>query len=290
MEPLSDAFGSPFSFLERASDAFGDPFHFLECLSDSVGHPGWLLERHPDFINLKFYIMTLSEKAFDNPFESKAITPARLYAFGADTLARLALRKGEPFISLHNGLSGPLADMGREIGEVDVDVLDEANMTRSVATFMNGLGNLMRSNQLAIEFAFKGKNSDGYRSFFPKGLAEYTEATKGSVDTLTQRLGALADQYSDKLEPELATEFRNLHKDWKTVLTNQTDSSAAATDDRVERQDARRRVEVELFRVVCRIGAEFPDNAAAALAFFDFGLLKAARHPSLDRPKEEKGV
>jgi hypothetical protein len=39
------------------------------------------------------------------------------------------------------------------------------------------------------------------------------------------------------------------------------------------------------------VGAEFPDNPEACLQFFDFGLLKAARHSSLERKaKEEKPV
>ena len=235
--------------------------------------------------------MTLSNKAFDNPFETHNITPGRLYRFGSDVHTRLIAKGGEPFTALATGLRAPLTALGEEIGQTDLSVLDEKSNLSGANAFLKDFKDTMKAARLGIEFAFGGRESAGYQSFFPKGLEEYTRATKGTIEMLTNRLGELADLHSTKLDPAVAGRFREFKSAWKTAETSISASSQSADENRGQRSDARRRVEVELFRILCRVGAEFPDNPEACLQFFDFGLLKAARHSSLERKaKEEKPV
>ncbi|MCW3073429.1 MAG: hypothetical protein JWP69_498 [Flaviaesturariibacter sp.] len=231
--------------------------------------------------------MTLSNKAYDNPFSSVHITPARLYRFGNDVGGRLLAKTGEPYTALTAGLKPALTALGDEIGETDMSVLAEKSTLIGADAFLADFRQTMKGARLPIEYAFGGRASAGYQSFFPKGLQEYTKATKGTVELLTNRLGELADLYSTKLDAALAGRFREFKSAWKTAEASISTTGQAAAENRGQRSEARRRVEVELFRILCRIGAEFPDNPQACMQFFDFSLLKAARHSSRERKAKD---
>lgn len=232
--------------------------------------------------------MILSERAFDNPFDSKTITPLRLYRFGKDVGERLATETVEPFVSLHTALLPMLTDLGQEIGEIDISTLSERGATQNADAFIANMAKTVQAAQLGIEYAFGGKNTVGYKAFFPNGLKEYTRAAKGNMEILTNRLSELAVTYATKLDPAVAGQFAEFKSGWKAVEAAQTVSHKDSDDNRSDRSKARNGVEIALLRILYRVGAEYAGNSAAALRFFDFSLLKAARHTSLDQA-EKKG-
>jgi len=220
------------------------------------------------------------DRYFDNPFTDSRLTAPRLHRFGKDVLERLGTEAGEPFLSWRNNLAPVLAPLGLEIGEVDLSLISQKGATQTADEFIVEFNAIMKTAQPMIQVAFKGKDTVGYKAFFPYGLAEYTEASKGHLDTLTSRLGKLATEHAAKLDPVLVGQLQELNSRWKSLEGGQSTTRKATAENRGQRSDARRAVEVQLLKVLLSAGAHFADNKEAALKFFDAALLSAAAHPS----------
>lgn len=225
--------------------------------------------------------MALTNQFFENPFDSKNITAARLAAFGQDTLSRLSTETTTPYTTLATGLQAPVLQLQTEVGDVDTSFQREKSKVTTVKQFRTALAAAIREAEPQLASALGGYESLGYKQFFPAGTREYTQASKKTIPLLTTRLVNMCAEFSAMLPPALVTKLSGLAPQWKVLDEAVSTSRKDTDDDRGERSAARQALELELLKAMHTIAAAFPGNVEVASRFFDFSKLKADRFASL---------
>ncbi len=214
-------------------------------------------------------------KFFDNIFESTQITSTRLSNFAADCLNRLtAANSGGAYTNLINLLTDPSDAMATLLSSVDTSLNTQKGKTLSLNQVIVLFKKTMSEQEGVIANAVGGFSSQGYLQFYPKGVSEYTSATKTALPMLIDRVNTVAGNYSAQLGDPLTATLQAFETDWELNRSQQQQQKGTVETTRTESTQARADLEMALVTVVHTIGSMFPGNPDQCLAFFNFALLK----------------
>ncbi|RYZ51271.1 MAG: hypothetical protein EOP49_12105, partial [Sphingobacteriales bacterium] len=204
--------------------------------------------------------MLSAEAYFKLMFNDEKTTDSAKAAFCVDLVLRLNQERRPPFTTWAAGLDPLVRTLQAELGEVDTSLQKQKTMTRTADDFMVDFGRQLTKASPVIAAALGGVEASGYLEFFPEGLDEYTQAPKKNVLRLTQRLGALAAEYSAHLPEALVRSLTGLEGEWRQCSGGQTTSRKTTKQNRNERSEARMAVDLMAHKVGHWIAAEFPGN------------------------------
>ncbi len=120
------------------------------------------------------------------------------------------------------------------------------------------------------------KDAPEYQQFFPQGMAQYREMTKGNAEETMNQMLSAATAHAARLEPGLAAAFKTRRDAFLQTRTSQLAQKGVA-DDRSEEADTLRTALEEQFYVnLCVIGAYFRGNVEAASIYIDQSMVRDA--------------
>jgi hypothetical protein len=223
--------------------------------------------------------MISPERFFGNFFDDIHIINVRLYNFGQDTLGKLtAANGGGDYTSLIALLTPALAAFGTEVSDVDVALALQKGKTLTVDQVMAAFKLTMSVKEGVIADDLGGRNTPAYMEFYPRGIDEYSRATKAEMPTLTARVRTAATAHSGALGAALTTLLTGFKAQWEGARSQQDTQKGSVEDNRSQRTTARIALEHVLLTTVHTIAAKFPGNVEQCLTFFAFGMLFNQTH------------
>jgi hypothetical protein len=225
--------------------------------------------------------MIAPDKLFGNFFEDRKITSPRLANFATDCTTRLAANNTTgDYTPLINLLTPLLATFAKEIGEVDTTKAQQKGKTLSLNQQVAAFKKTMSAKEGVIADALDGKGTPAYLEFYPKGVTEYSKATKTQMPVLVKRVNMAATTHAAKLSPTLVAMLQGFEVSWDATRTEQTKVKGMVSDNRTDRGDARTAVEQTLLVIIHTLAAKFPGDSEQCMAFFDFNLLEGVGRSS----------
>lgn len=211
--------------------------------------------------------MVEPRKLFCNFFSDERITPMRLNNFAEDVLASLerANVNGE-YISLINLLMFAVDEFYNGLYSAIAPNNNKAEIP-SPHEIAHAFRDCMAEMQYYIADAVGSFKSPAYKSFYPKGLSEYTTTTKIQAYFLMKRVSTLAETQKHWLGYQLSERLSSFEKQWQKVI------HSFLINKTTYRIPERRNLELTLLTVIHAIAQKFPGNLFVCMSFFNFSLL-----------------
>ena len=223
--------------------------------------------------------MISKETIFGNLFDSTKINPVRLLIFAKDAVVNMTANNAthdyDAEIDILNTIIAQL--------ETEISVLDSAVNLRSgetdeldavVALFVK----TMSTQEGVIADKFGGRDTIGFKEFYPALLKEYHGANRTTLPTLTERVSKAAVKYTTTIGAPLATKLQSFFVDYKATRSIQSNLTGTIGMTRGSRSVANLKLEIALTGTVHFIAGKFPGDVDTCSKFFKFNLLFTVGH------------
>lgn len=232
--------------------------------------------------------MTFADFLFSNFLGKDRVTATRLDNFSNDVILRLEkVNENGEYTDLIGKLTPLRNALHKEVGDIDITIAEQIGKTQDVNQLIDTFKSTMSDLEGFIAKTLGGYKSSEYLELYPRGVTEYTYATKTDIPTLMNRVTAKCAKFGNKLGT-LATTLQAFENQWYMVRGEQEKVKGAVVTNRGEQSAARKAMETALLYTIHTIGAKFPDNEEICRSFFDFSLLYPAgtRHKNDDTQEE----
>ena len=140
----------------------------------------------------------------------------------------------------------------------------------------------------AVRGAF-GKDSDGYKAFFPYGLTEYNNATRETMPGLVERLSKAAEAHKDDLAPAVVTALKGYKTAWDGLRETQLKGIGDTDTEEEEVTKARAAVYHQQYLNLHQLCVSCDGDEARILHYFDQSILAQRRRPKAEEVGEAGG-
>ena len=220
---------------------------------------------------------------FGNIFDDKKIIPTYIERFAEDVIAKLIKNTvTNEYDIVLNPLQASMIPFRSELGQVDTTLNIQVGKTATVDTFIANFVAYMKKNHFLIAVALGGDTTPAFKEFFPHGKTEYTNITKTKIPTVMDRLKTTAVTYNAQLGATISADLQAFQAKWTDLRKQQLEGKSAVKTNRSDRTTARKKVEIALLQTIHFIANKFPGDVLKCKTFFNFNLLLAARHMSLE--------
>lgn len=229
--------------------------------------------------------MISEERFFGNIFDVPGITPARLALFAKDAIARFqANDTAHRFSAQVEAVVAAAAILQAELSDVSGALATQKATTLSVDEVLDRFKKTMQDENLELTAKLGGPKTAAYMEFYPQGKNEYSKITKTQMPVLAGRVAKMASKYAEMLGASLTDTLKGFQDKWEMARENQQGQKGTVGENRAERSGSLLPLQLALLAAAHAVGGAFPGDVAACKAYFDFSLLDAHHHPSLDRP------
>lgn len=223
--------------------------------------------------------MLQPEKLFNNLFDDKNITSARLSNFTADAIIRASIIDTDGVFTdstaaivaahtlFHESLSG-----------IDTSLAVKKGKTMTVNEVKDSFGKAMSEYENEIARSLGGHGTPAYLAFYPRGVMEFSTANLTQMPILTKRIYTLATENAALLGTTLTAMLQVFFNEWTAAISEQSNLKGALSDGRADRSTLRTSLEIALLSAIHLVGYQFPGNTVRCMSFFDFGLLTGVSH------------
>ncbi len=219
--------------------------------------------------------MQAPEKLFENIFNDVRITSPRLANFTSDCINRLTAANATNEYDLFIAQLTPLLDtFSNELGELATTQAQQKGKTLTVNEQVKAFKNTMSNKEGVIADAVGGRKTAGYLEFYPKGVTEYSNATKTQMPVLVKRVRMATTANADKLSPTLTALLQGFEASWLSQRGEQQKIKGTISDNRTDRSDARTALELALLKLIHSLATKFPGDVEQCMALFNFNLLE----------------
>lgn len=217
------------------------------------------------------------EQLFGNFFNTRAITSPRILNFGDDAVGRMASDNGDGrFTSFINSILDTGLALRSEVSDVDVAITLQKGATLNINKIVSGFQFTMSNTEGAIAYALGGRDTAAYLQFYPKGISEYSKASKTQMPMLTERVYDAAVANKPALPDPLYSALIVYKQGWIDARTAQELKKGAVADDRDERDSNRIAFEYALLQAVHFVAGYYPGNIDKCSQYFNFSILYSA--------------
>ena len=220
---------------------------------------------------------------FGNIFDDKKIIPTYIERFAEDVIAKLIKNNGaNEYDIVLNPLQASMIPFRSELGQVDTTLNIQVGKTATVDTFIADFTLYMKNKYIPIAAALGGDKTPAFKEFYPHGKTEYTNITKTKIPTVMDRLKTAATTHQAAIGATISGELQAFQTQWTALRKQQLEGKSALKTNRSDRTTARKAVETALLKTIHFIANKFPGDVLKCKTFFNFNLLLAARHMSLE--------
>jgi len=219
------------------------------------------------------------EKLFGNIFNSKEITPDRLLLYAKDHLAKLIKGNGGgQFTTEIASLTVLITALEADVSNVDSTLNLQSGQTDEVDLVSLNFAHTMSKLEGVVANSLGGKESIGFKEFFPHGLTEYNQVNRKTAPTLTTRIFKAATKYATQLGTVVTGQLQAFQADYVYARGVQSTSIADLSSDRKVRTNSVEDTQVGLVKSLHLVGNIFPADVVTCSGFFNFNLLFTVGH------------
>ena len=218
--------------------------------------------------------MTFLEKLLTPFFLDATITPARLYACGSITLARLILyNEGGEFDEIITELTAALEALNEDLGGIGSSITIQKNATQSNSDVVALFKTTMSAKEGVIADKVGGFNTDAFREFYPYGQKEYAAITKTKMPTITTRVNTVATTYGTQLGTVLKTLLQSFKQMWLDSRIDQNTKITNVEGFREGKYTSLETVNNKMKKTLGVLWTVYDGDDAQVAPFFDFAKL-----------------
>jgi hypothetical protein len=218
--------------------------------------------------------MIQPEKLFENFFNDKRFTGLRLSNFSLYSITKFRnANVDNAYDEIIDKLVNAYTPFINGLSNIDTSLSVQKGKTLVLNAIKISFPAYMGEFESEIAHAIGGFGSPNYVAFYPRGLNEYTVATKTQMPLLVERVNTLAGKYAVELGTQRTTELQAFATQWHSALKEQSNTIGDVKDGRADRSTIRPNLEITLLEAIHLVGTQYPGNVAKCMSFFDFGLL-----------------
>lgn len=215
--------------------------------------------------------MIQPEKLFENCFDSIRITPLRFSNFALDTVTRFNnVDVSGTFKAATAAIVAAYSPFHEGLSEIDTSKGEKKGKTKNVNEVRTSFGDFMGEYQNEIARALGGRDASAFISFYPKGVMEYTKATKLQMPLLVKRISKLATDNAAALGAALATQLQAFATLWDAALEEESAVKSTLSDGRADRGTLRTNLEKALLTAIHLVAAQYPRRCGKMHGVFRF--------------------
>jgi len=235
-------------------------------------------------------MLMIVQHLFNNIFDDVKITTVRLANFAEEALNRLLSQNQNKEFDLMIGfLETPVAELLSYISAVDVALGIQKGKTLTNDEFIKLFKKTMSDKEGVIADAMGGFNTPAFIEFYPKGVTEYSKATKTNLPTLISRVNKAATTHKAKLSPALLATLQAFESSWQANRDTQVQQKGTLSDSRADRNALRTNVEMALLKAVHATALAYPGDVEKCTVFYKFHLLYPVSRAKKDTPTPPVG-
>lgn len=214
------------------------------------------------------------ERLFKIQFDSSKISDDNFRKFAFDHLQKLKV----------NNTSGEFDGMIKETSivydkfmtttssEHNKQAVQKAK-TLEVNNIMEEFKKLVRRKEGYIRSVF-GKDSPYYLEFFPRGVSEYSMATKSNIIRLMDTFVESGKKYAKSLGEQFAIEFDNVRKRYINARTLQVEQMGMVEMEKSLNEDCRQKLERQLNKNLYTLAIMFMGDPERGMDFFNQSIIR----------------
>jgi len=161
------------------------------------------------------------------------------------------------------------------ITDEDVSLALQKSYTHNVDEIIDNFKQTVRDKEIVVSFRF-GRDSAEYIEFFPRGLSEYNQADKTSVENLMIRMVTVATKYVSVVKQPFVDLFTQFAAEYHAARELQGQQKGIVTAEKTVSETTRDQVEIQLNRNLLILAEKFLGNPNRGLDFFDQSIIRKA--------------
>ncbi|MFZ4797580.1 MAG: hypothetical protein ACOYMA_08790 [Bacteroidia bacterium] len=218
------------------------------------------------------------EYFYENHFDSKNIIDTRFGNFTVNHIARLTSNNGAGvFNTILSATSTCYSAYYGNQADVSVAEAVKKSLTNSLDGLIDNFKADVSKYAKLVSFTFSEKEST-ILEFFPSGLSEYSQVTKGNIELLADRLATAFNKYSTDFDATIVTKFNTYVTNLQSARNAQLQKFGNVDSSKTKTQESRTALELQLLVNMHTIGGLFPGEVERCVSFFDQSLLLPAYH------------
>ena len=218
--------------------------------------------------------MLSQEKLFGNLLDSKEITPLRLLIFGKDVLVNLtAANTSHCYDSTIESVTPLIIQLEKQVSGLDISLNLRSGQTDEVDLVTYTFKKKMSDMEGVIANLLGGKDTIGFKEFYPFSMKDYDTASRTTMPTLTTRVSNAAIKYTKELGDVISTNLQSFLISYTDARSTQSTTIGIVNTSRTNRTIIETNTELALTGVIRLISAKFPGDIVTCSSFFNFKLL-----------------
>jgi len=155
----------------------------------------------------------------------------------------------------------------------DVSQALQKSYTKNVDEIMDEFIHEVREKEVVISYHF-GRDSAEYLEFFPRGLNEYNQATKTSIENLMVRMVEVGTKYKSVLKQPFVNLFTQFVADYHAARELQGRQKGVVTAEKTVSEKTRDELEMQLNHNLLALAQKYLGNSSRGLDFFDQSIIQ----------------
>lgn len=214
------------------------------------------------------------KKFFKIHFNTKEISDIKMEKYAFDHIQRLiANNDNHEFDTMVADTVAAYEGYFGAITHEDVSQALQKSYTKNVDEIMDEFIHAVRDKEIVVSYHF-GRSSAEYLEFFPRGLNEYNQATKTSIENLMVRVVAVGTKYVSVLEQAFVDLFTQFEADYHAARELQGQQKGVVTAEKTVSEKTRDELEVQLNQNLLALAQKYLGNASRGLDFFDQSIIQ----------------
>jgi len=218
--------------------------------------------------------MSFFEMFYSNLFNVPRIIDSRLQIFTRYVIESLSLNNSNAvFTPTIDALKAAYGVYFGNYETKNISLAERKGSTSSLNEIVKSFADAVRTKHHAIAAAFP-EGSIVYIEFFPNGLTEFGNLTRGNILPIANRIAEKANQYKDSIGGQtVATMFTNYETQITNAITTQNKKKSGVSKVAAEVVNSREPVEISLMKALFKVGDAFCPDYKKCASYFDFSLL-----------------
>jgi hypothetical protein len=227
------------------------------------------------------------ESLFKILFITIKISEASFVRFFEDHLQRLISNNpGGKYTPLITSLTTSLTGFKASIDQRNLHQALQESRTMTVDQLIAEFKTLISRMHTTITDIWD-VNHATYQEFFPRGLDEYTKATKGNIVSLMTRFVAACDLHREDLPAGFATPVNTLKANYETSRTTQLGMIGSTDGNRVDVVQKREAVALQITKNVHTLAIDYAGHPEMVAVYFDQSIITRQSRPNGEPPEPD---
>ena len=211
---------------------------------------------------------------FEKPFDKMDISRENFATFCIDFTSALkhAVAQGEPVSDLVNDTDTLVTSYVNALNSVttgkSVQVSETLSVDQIIAKFKAYI-----ANQEGLIRARLGKDSKGYKQFFPQGLSQYSKVAKKNINELLAQLIKASNTYKTEIGPETEDQLTVMQHQYQAARETQNISLKAVKYSSTDIELLGEKLKKQMYLNFLKLAIIFVDTPGKGISMINSSLL-----------------